>query len=473
MQNLPIFMNLKDRPALVVGGGTVAARKAELLLLAGANVTVIAPRVRDEMQRMIQAGRVQWREQLFGPGAVRGFRIVIAATDNAAVNQLVFEECERHAIPVNVADQPELCSFILPSIVERGPITIAVSTGGRSPILARLLKARLETLIPAGFGVLADLLGRYRNAVKARFAQLDERKHFWERMLDSPLVNLATSGRIVEAEQMLESAIQDRAPATRGEVWLIGAGPGDPDLLTLKALRLLQQADVVVYDKLVPDAIINLARREAERINVGKSMSHHTLPQDDINRLLVDLARQGKRVARLKGGDPFVFGRGGEEMEAVVAAGLPCFAVPGITAAAGCAASAGIPLTHRDCAQSVRFVTGHTKKDDMGLDWRALVAEGQTLVFYMGLANVERICDSLKAHGMSAAMPAAVIERGTLPEQRVFAGTLATLADIVRSEQPRSPSLIVVGEVVNLRERLGFIHEQAQAAPALFALYAA
>ncbi|HES75505.1 MAG TPA: uroporphyrinogen-III C-methyltransferase [bacterium] len=473
MQNLPIFMNIKDRPALVVGGGTVAARKAELLLLAGAKVTVIAPRVRNEMQRMIEAGRVTWREQGFGPGIVRGFRLVIAATDNAAVNRLVFEECERHAIPVNVADQPELCSFILPSIVERGSITIAVSTGGRSPILARLLKERLETLIPAGFGVLADLLGRYRNAVKARFAQLDARKHSWERMLDSPLVNLATSGRIVEAEQMLERAIQDSAPATHGEVWLIGAGPGDPDLLTLKALRLLQQADVVVYDRLVPEAIINLARREAERIDVGKSMSHHTLPQDEINQLLVDLARLGKRVARLKGGDPFIFGRGGEEMQAVIAAGLPCLAVPGITAAAGCAASAGIPLTHRDHAQSVRFVTGHTQKDDMGLDWRALVSEGQTLVFYMGLANVARICASLRAHGMRADMPAAVIERGTLPEQRVFSGTLTTLPSIVRAEQPRSPSLIVVGEVVGLRERLGFIAQPTHTAPALFELCAA
>ncbi|MEW5838602.1 MAG: siroheme synthase CysG [Pseudomonadota bacterium] len=473
MQNLPIFMNLQDRSALVIGGGTVAARKAELLLLAGAKVTVIAPKVRNEMQRMIEAGRVEWREQTFGPGVVRGFRLVIAATDNDAVNRLVFTECERHAIPVNVADQPELCSFILPSIVERGPITIAVSTGGRSPILARLLKARLETLIPAGFGVLADLLGRYRNAVKARFAQLDARKHFWERMLDSPLVNLAVSGRTTEAEQMLEAALKAGNPPSGGEVWLIGAGPGDPDLLTLKALRLLQQADVVVYDRLVPESIINLARREAERIDVGKSLSQHTLPQEGINQLLVDLAKQGKRVARLKGGDPFIFGRGGEEMETVVEAGIPCLAVPGITAAAGCAAYAGIPLTHRDCAQSVRFVTGHTKKDDMGLDWRALVAEGQTLVFYMGLANVERICASLTAHGMSAAMPAAIIERGTLPDQRVFSGTLATLAGIVRSEQPRSPSLIVVGEVVGLRERLGFVDQEAQTAPALLELCAA
>ena len=473
MQNLPIFMNLKDRPALVVGGGTVAARKAELILLAGGLVTVIAPRVRGEMQRMIEAGRVQWREQLFGPGIVRGFRIVIAATDNDAVNRLVFAECERHAIPVNVADQPELCSFILPSIVERGPSTIAVSTGGRSPILARLLKARLETLIPAGFGVLTDLLGRYRQAVKTRVSELEERKHVWERMLDGALVNLAVSGRTTEAEQMLEAAIQAGNPPSSGEVWLIGAGPGDPDLLTLKALRLLQQADVVVYDRLVPESIINLARREAERIDVGKSMSRHTLPQEGINQLLVDLAKQGKRVARLKGGDPFVFGRGGEEMEHVVAAGIPCFAVPGITAAAGCAASAGIPLTHRDCAQSVRFVTGHTKKDDMGLDWRALVTEGQTLVFYRGLANVERICASLKAHGMAAEMPVAIIERGTLPDQRVFSGTLATLPDIVRSTQPRSPSLIVVGEVVALRERLGLVDQHEQVTPDMLELCAA
>lgn len=482
MENLPIFMNLKDRPALVVGGGTVAARKAELLLLAGAEVTVIAPRVRNEMQRMIEAGRVTWREQVFGPGVVRGFRIVIAATDNDAVNRLVFDECERHAIPVNVADQPELCSFILPSIVERGPITIAVSTGGRSPILARLLKARLETLIPAGFGVLADLLGRYRSAVKARFAELDDRKHFWERMLDGPLVTLATSGRVDEAAQILETELKRPLPTSpasggedhgRGEVWLIGAGPGDPDLLTLKALRLLQQADVVVYDRLVPEAIVNLARREAERIDVGKNMNNHTLPQGDINQLLVELARQGKRVARLKGGDPFIFGRGGEEMETVVDAGIPCLAVPGITAAAGCAAYAGIPLTHRDHAQSVRFVTGHTKKDDMGLDWHALVAEGQTLVFYMGLANVERICDHLKSHGMRTDMPAAIVERGTLADQRVFEGTLENLAEIVRAEQPRSPSLIVVGEVVGLRERLGFVDQSSIEEPSNIALFAA
>ncbi|MFZ5465642.1 MAG: siroheme synthase CysG [Pseudomonadota bacterium] len=472
MENLPVFMNLRDRPALVVGGGTVAARKAELLLLAGARVTVIAPRVRNEMQRMIEAGRVHWREQVFGPGLVRGFRIVIAATDNDAVNRLVFEECERHAIPVNVADQPDLCSFILPSIVERGPLTIAISTGGRSPILARLLKARLETLVPAGFGLLTDLLGRYRSAVKERFAEQDTRKYFWERLLDGPLVQLATSGQIAQAERLIEDALDAAQPAASGEVWLIGAGPGDPDLLTLKALRLLQQADVVVHDRLVPEAIVNLARREAERIDVGKSMSNHTLPQEEINRLLVDLARQGRRVARLKGGDPFVFGRGGEEMETVVEAGIPCIAVPGITAAAGCAAYAGIPLTHRDHAQSVRFITGHTKKDDMGLDWRALVAEGQTLVFYMGLANVERICERLMAHGMRPGMPAAIVERGTLADQRVFEGSLASLPDVVRDAQPRSPSLIVVGEVVRLRARLGFADEPSAVA-ADMALFAA
>ncbi|MEO1750530.1 siroheme synthase CysG [Thiofaba sp. EF100] len=472
MENLPIFMNLKDRPALVVGGGTVAARKAELLLLAGASVTVIAPRVRNEMRRMIDTGRVVWREQVFGPGLVRGFRIVIAATDNEAVNRLVFEECERHAIPVNVADQPELCSFILPSIVERGPLTLALSTGGRSPILARLLKARLEALIPAGFGHLTELLGRYRGAVKRRFAVQEARRHFWERMLDGPLVQLATSGRIAQAERLIEEALEAGQPAALGEVWLIGAGPGDADLLTLKALRLLQQADVVVHDRLVPEAIVNLARREAERIDVGKCMNRHTLPQEEINRLLVDLAKQGKRVARLKGGDPFIFGRGGEEMEAVIEAGIPCLAVPGITAAAGCAAAAGMPLTHRDHAQSVRFVTGHTKKDDMGLDWRALVAEGQTLVFYMGLANVERICERLMAHGMRPDMPAAIVERGTLPDQRVFEGTLASLPEVARRTEPRSPSLIVVGEVVRLRERLGFV-ESTSASAADLSLFAA
>ncbi len=461
MENLPIFMNLKDRNVLVIGGGVVAVRKAELLLQAGARVTLIAPRACKELLALHDAGKVVWKEQTFGPGIVRNYRLVVAATDNQAINRLVFDECERHGIPVNVADQPQLCSFILPSIVERGPITIAVSTGGRSPILARLLKARLETYIPAGFGVLADLLGRYRNAVKVRFPRLEQRRDFWERMLDGPLTQLATSGRNEAAEKFIEEALHAPVVAKQGEVWLIGTGPGDPDLLTLKALRLLQQADVLVYDRLVPESIINLARREAERIDVGKSMGRHTLPQNDINQLLVDLARQGKRVARLKGGDPFIFGRGGEELECAAAAGVPCQVVPGITAASGCAAYSGIPLTHRDCAQSVRFVTGHTKEEGCEIDWRALVAEGQTLVFYMGLANVDHICAQLQAYGMPADMPAAVVERGTLPDQRVFTSTLASLPSSIRGERLSSPSLIIVGRVVELRQRLGFSVEAA------------
>lgn len=467
MDHLPIFMALKGRPVLVVGGGTIAARKADLLLSAGAEVTAIAPEVGGEMERLVASGRVRMQRGLFSPEQIIGHRLVIAATDDEAVNQAVFRACEALQIPVNVADQPDLCSFILPAIVERGPLTLAVSTGGRSPVLARHLKARLETLIPSGYGLLADLLGRYRPVVKRRFAVLDDRRRFWERLLDGPIVEMATAQQMQAAEALLERSLLE-SPAERrtaGEVWLIGAGPGDPDLLTLKALRLLQSADVIVHDHLVPESILQLARREAERICVGKRKNHHTLPQEDINTLLVSLARQGLRVARVKGGDPFVFGRGAEEMEEVVVAGIPCLAVPGITAASGCSAYAGIPLTHRDHAQSVRFVTGHTRADDMGLDWPALVAKGQTLVFYMGVGNLARIAELLQAHGMSPDMPAAIVERVSLPAQRVLEGTLESLPRQALDWQPKSPSLVVVGEVVRLRRRMGMLDEGGREVP--------
>lgn len=462
MDQLPIFMNVRDENCLVIGGGAVAARKADLMRAAGARVTVIAPEISGETRRMVDDGRLAWREAKFEDAMVDGNRLVIAATDIATVNRAVFEACERRGIPVNVADEPELCRFILPGIVDRSPVTIAVSTGGRSPVLARLMRARLETLIPASFGRLADMLGRYRQAAKDRIHGLETRKRFWENVIDGPIGNLVLAGKEREAEGKLAQLLADRdAPTDSGEVYLIGAGPGDPDLLTFRALRLLQKADVVVYDRLVAPAIVDLARREAERIYVGKRAGHHHCAQEDISELLRDLAAQGKRVARLKGGDPFIFGRGGEEIGVLAEAGLPFQVVPGITAASGCAAYAGIPLTHRDHAQSVRFITGHRRGDGLDLDWKNLADSRDTLVFYMGLGSARQICEQLVAHGMPRGSKAALIERGTTDDQRVYTGTLNSLPNKITAA--RSPSLLVIGEVTGLHDSLGWFQGRGAA----------
>jgi uroporphyrin-III C-methyltransferase/precorrin-2 dehydrogenase/sirohydrochlorin ferrochelatase len=430
---LPIFLNVRGAPCLVVGAGQVASRKAALLRRAGAHVTMTTEFREEELDR---------------------YALAIAATSDEEVNRAVAAAARARRIPVNVVDQPALCSFILPSIIERAPLVVAVSSGGASPVLARLLRARLESLIPAGYGRLAALAGAFRERVKARFKPA-ERRRFWERALQGPIAELVFSGRDTEARGALEAALEDtRLAFSGGEVSLVGAGPGDPDLLTFRALRLMQQADVVVYDRLVSQPILNLVRLEAERIYAGKERAKHALPQEDINHLLVRLAREGKRVVRLKGGDPFIFGRGGEEIDTLAAEGIPFQVVPGITAAAGCASYAGIPLTHRDYSQSVVFVTGHMQDGSMNLNWRALAQPRQTIVFYMGLVGIEVLCRELTAHGLPAATPAALIQQGTTPQQRVLAGTLDTLPEIVRRGGVHAPTLIIIGEVVRLRERL-------------------
>jgi len=458
---LPIFLDIREQPCLVVGGGAVAARKAALLLRAGARVTVLAPALGAAFDAHLAAARIAHRAASFGPPDVEGFAVAIAAADDEAVNRAVAAAARARRIPVNVVDQPALCSFILPSIIERAPLTVAVSSGGASPVLARLLRARLESLIPAGFGRLAALAASFRAAVKARFTP-PERRRFWEQILQGPIAELVFSGRDDEARSALQSALEDpRLVFSGGEVALVGAGPGDPDLLTFRALRLMQRADVVVYDRLVSRPVLELVRLEAERIYAGKERAKHALPQEDINHLLVRLARQGKRVVRLKGGDPFIFGRGGEEIDTLAAEGIPFQVVPGITAAAGCASYAGIPLTHRDYSQSVVFVAGHLQDGSMKLNWPVLAQPRQTVVFYMGLLGVDILCRKLVEHGLPAATPAALIQQGTTPEQRVLAGTLETLPEIVRRGNVRAPTLIIVGEVVRLREQLKWFEPTA------------
>jgi len=461
MDFLPIFLDVREQPCLVVGGGEVAARKCALLLRAGARVTVVAPELGAHFDADLAATRIMHRAGRFRDGDLDGMAVAIAATSDEDVNRAVAAAARARRIPVNVADRPELCSFILPSIIERAPLVVAVSSGGASPVLARLLRARLETFIPAGYGRLAALAGAFRDGVKARFKPA-ERRRFWERALQGPIAELVFNGRDGEARAALQATLEDsRLAFGGGDVALVGAGPGDPDLLTFRALRLMQQADVVVYDRLVSQPILDLVRLEAERIYAGKERARHTLPQEDINHLLVRLAREGKRVVRLKGGDPFIFGRGGEEIDSLAAEGIPFQVVPGITAAAGCASYAGIPLTHRDCAQSVVFVTGHLQDGTMNLNWRALAQPDQTIVFYMGLIGVDILCRELVAHGLPGATPAALVEQGTTPQQRVLTGSLDTLPGLVREGGVKAPTLIIIGEVVRLRERLKWFESAA------------
>jgi len=454
MDFLPIFLNIAQQRCVVVGGGAVAARKAGLLQGCGGRIVVVSPELGEALGEQLSLGHIEHIAARFETNHLAGAMLVVAATDDRAVNSAVSQAARARGIPVNVVDDPVLCSFIFPSIVDRSPMLIAVSTGGASPVLARLMRAKLETLIPAAYGRLASLAERFRERVKQRLSDAAQRRIFWENALQGPVADAMLAGRESAAEARLEAELAgtlDVAP--RGEVYLVGAGPGNPDLLTFRALRLMQQADVIVYDHLVTSSIVELSRRDAERIYVGKERNNHTLPQEEINHLLVRLAQAGKRVLRLKGGDPFIFGRGGEEIETLSAHGIPFEVVPGITAAAGVASYAGIPLTHRDYAHACVFVTGHLKDGSMNLDWDALARPGQTIVFYMGLHGLPELCRELIAHGLAATMPAAVVQQGTTPKQRVLIGTLEDLPQRVEAAQLKPPTLIIVGEVVKLHDR--------------------
>lgn len=456
-------MKLRGRTSVVIGGGEVALRKVGMLLKADATVVVVSPELCPELEEWSAQGRVTHVVARFEPAQLDGAQLVIAATDDEEVNRSVSIAAQARNIPVNVVDAPELCTFVVPSVVDRSPIVIAVSSGGKAPVLARLVRARLETLIPASYGRLAQLAGDFREQVKARFATSQQRRIFWENVFQGPVAERVFSGQEQAARQELNAILEGASDVThRGEVYLVGGGPGDPDLLTFRALRLMQQCDVVVYDKLVSSAVMELVRRDAERLYVGKERDQHTLPQEEINQLLVRLAKEGKRVLRLKGGDPFIFGRGGEEIETLMENGVPFQVVPGITAACGVSSYAGIPLTHRDFAQSCIFTTGHLREGTVDLDWPALARPRQTVVIYMGLGGLAEICRQLIAHGLPPEMPAAVVQQGTTPQQRVVVADLATLAAKVDAAGLKPPCLTIVGEVVALRKKLAWFEPEKQ-----------
>lgn len=451
---LPIALRLDDAQALVVGGGDVAANKTRLLLPRCAHILVVARTLGAEMARWVSEGRVIHAAKEASPEVLHGLlptvRIVFAATDDKPLNRSVAALAHDYRIPVCVVDDPEPSTFITPAIIDRAPVQVAITTGGAAPVLARRLRNQIESLLPDGIGRLAHFMQERRAWMRNMRAEAMARKRSWENFLDGPGSEHALSGHDDVAHDFLVNAINDAS--TQGEVWLVGAGPGDPDLLTVAALRLMQNADSILYDQLIPDAIMDRVRRDAERVFVGKQRSRHSLPQPDINAELIRRAKAGERVLRLKGGDPFVFGRGGEEMEAVIAAGIPVRIIPGITAANGCGAAAGIPLTHRDCAQACVFVTGHARSDGtLDLNWSNLAHPGQTLAIYMGLSPLEELCAQLQKHGLPPDWPAAIIEHGTRHDQRVHIGTLSTLATLVRERDIVSPALTIVGRVVDHR----------------------
>lgn len=463
MDFLPIFLNVKGKHCLVVGGGAVAHRKASVLVEAGASVTVVAPTCVDSFASLSGIKYVAGRYQ---PKHLDGVTLVIAASDDSSVNQLVSQQAQMQNIPVNVVDSPDLCTFVMPSILDRSPLMVAFSSGGASPVLARMLRGKLETMIPQNYSRLATFSARFRDIVKSRFANPAKRRIFWENMLEGAVAEKVLAGDEADAADMLLSLLESETPEQSGEVYLVGAGPGDPDLLTFRALRLMQKADVVVYDNLVSRPILEMTRRDATRIYAGKKRDDHVMPQEEINELLVRLAKEGKRVLRLKGGDPFIFGRGGEEIETLAEHGIAFQVVPGITAASGVSAYAGIPLTHRDHAQSCVFVTGHLKDGSINLDWDALARPKQTIVVYMGLLGLSTLCAKLIAHGLPADTPAAIVQQGTTQSQRVVTGTLATLSGIAQAEKLHAPTLIIIGGVVTLRKKLGWFNPKQPDTPA-------
>ncbi|HIE4802092.1 TPA: siroheme synthase CysG [Serratia marcescens] len=463
MDYLPIFADLKQRPVLVVGGGDVAARKVSLLQRVGAEIRIVAQSLSPELEQQRQQGRVLWLGKSFDPQQLDDVFLAIAATDDNALNAAVFAEADKRRVLANVVDDQPRCSFIFPSIIDRSPLVVAVSSSGQAPVLARLLREKLEALLPASLGQMAQVAGRWRGQVKQRLASIGERRRFWENTFGGRFATLVANGQTAQAERQLEQDLHRFATGdegTQGEIALVGAGPGDVGLLTLRGLQVMQQADVVLYDHLVSGEILDLVRRDAERICVGKRAGAHSVIQEETNRLLVELAQQGKRVVRLKGGDPFIFGRGGEELQVAAAAGIPFQVVPGVTAAAGATAYAGIPLTHRDHAQSVTFITGHCRPDGDGLDWADLARARQTLAIYMGTMKAADISQRLIAHGRDASTPVAVISRGTRADQQVQIGTLEQLEYL--AQRAPLPALLVIGEVVELHHQIAWFGHQSQ-----------
>jgi uroporphyrin-III C-methyltransferase/precorrin-2 dehydrogenase/sirohydrochlorin ferrochelatase len=468
MEHLPLFVKLSNQPCLVVGGGVVAERKAGLLRRAGARVTIAAPAVTPALERWYEDSHIYLELRPYDEAMLAGQRLVIAATDDERLNARVAAAAEKAGILCNVVDDNEKSGFILPAIVDRSPITIAIGTGGRAPVLARRLKARIEAWLPARIGELAEKAGRWRTIVRRRFPDATERRYFWQRFFDGPVADHILAGRLAQADRAMRRELIDGQPAPRaGEASIVGAGPGDPGLVTLRAQQLIGEADVVLYDRLVSSEVLDMARKEAELIAVGKSAGSRLMSQERINALLVEKVRAGHRVCRLKGGDPFVFGRGGEEAQALADAGLPFQIVPGISAALGCAAYAGIPLTLRGVSTSITLATARLD-DARSPDWKALARPGQTLALYMSVGALGETARQLLAHGLAAETPVAMVENGTTGSQRVLHSRLSQVAADAEVHRISAPAMLFIGASVAHARGLQWFEPSAAGLPAAF-----
>lgn len=458
MQYLPVFIDIRSREVSVIGGGVTALRKVRLLLQAGADVQVVASSLCPELQTFVKSGTIRCNFKSFKKRMIRNSSLVIAASGDQKMNEKAAAAARKLRIPVNVPDNQALCGFIFPAIIDRDPVTIAVGSGGNAPVLSRLLREKLETLIPSTVSEAGKAAADFRDRIRKEIPDLQFRRMFWEQWfrehLNRPAAGADLKNLKSDLVKKLKSRVKPGMSGKKGEVMITGAGPGDPELLTIRALQAMQSADVIVHDGLVSEEVLNLARRDADRISVAKQAGHHSLPQSDINRLLISLASQGLKVCRLKGGDPFIFGRGGEECEALAESGISFSVIPAVSAASGCSAYSGIPLTHRDFAQTVQFVTGHCRKEGDEPDWASLAQQKQTIVVYMGLIRSEELSSRLIQNGRHPATPVAVIEKGTLPQQRVFTSTLGELHRTIEENRIQSPGLIIIGEVVSLRNKL-------------------
>ncbi|AEF04577.1 siroheme synthase CysG [Alteromonas naphthalenivorans] len=458
MDYFPLFLDARSLRCLIVGAGEVAARKLELIMKTPAHITVVAPWACETVKRLAKNEKVTLIEREFIDSDLTDKDMVFIATDKSETNQAIHDLAREQIVLVNVVDNTPLCQFITPSIVDRSPIIIAMSSGGVAPVLLRYLRQKLETVLPANLSKLGAFSEKFREKVKQSLNGVTARRYFWEDVLDGDIAEMVEKGQDSKADAAFETALTAAAEnnQVQGQVYLVGAGPGDPDLLTFRALRLMQKADVVVYDRLVSPQILELVRRDAEKIYVGKAKSNHSLPQDDINQLMVDEAKKGNRVVRLKGGDPFIFGRGGEEIQTLIQHGIEFQVVPGITAANGASSYAGIPLTHRDHAQSVVFATGHLKDGTIDLNWQSLAHKNQTIVFYMGLTGLPIICEKLIENGLTPDTPIALIQSATTENQVVVTGTLSDITQNPATSALKPPTLIIVGTVVSLHKQLNW-----------------
>jgi len=467
MDYLPIFLDIRGKRVVIDGGGTIAARRAERALEAGALVEVYNDILSEEFHPLEGHENLTHIPRPVSGDDIKGAAIAYGASEDDARDAALHGAAQEHGVLSNVADVAEYCDFITPSVVDRSPLVVAISSGGAAPVIARILRARIESLLPPAYGRLAEFVGRFRDQVAESIRKTVDRRRFWENAIEGPVGDLFLSGSAASAEKQLNAELEAVAsgnPGKRiGEVYLVGAGPGDPDLLTFRALRLMQRADVVVYDRLVGKDILALMRRDAERVYVGKLPKQHTMQQEDISQLLVDLALEGKRVLRLKGGDPFIFGRGGEEIEKLAAHDIPFQVVPGVTAAAGCAAYSGIPLTHRDHAQSCVFVTAHGKDGVLGLDWDVLIRPQQTVAVYMGLSNLGHLAREIVEKGLDPDTPAAIVDNGTRENQKVVVGTVTTLEERAQAEGVKGPAIIIIGSVVGLHDKLEWFSKREEA----------